>query len=150
MTSLEKNLLDQVTFIVDKENRIVKCLPKFAKTVGLQRAAECLVANMVNNKMGFYAVSESGLLFTPAFKQYRLNKNQCFAVAKCSPNDTFDKKIGKRVAFNKLKLRLERVAAKVSAKISYNASQACICFDLDTIDALDNLADTMYNNKKKE
>lgn len=150
MTSLEKNLLDQVTFIVDKENRIVKCLPKFAKTVGLQRAAECLVSNMVNNKMGFYAVSESTLLFTPAFKQYRLNKNQCFAVAKCSPNDTFDEKIGKRVAFNKLKLRLVRVAAKVSAKISYNASQACICFDLDTIDALDNLADTMYNNKKKE
>lgn len=150
MTSLEKNLLDQVTFIVDKENRIVKCLPKFAKTVGLQRAAECLVSNMVNNKMGFYAVSESTLLFTPAFKQYRLNKNQCFAVAKCSPNDTFDKKIGKRVAFDKLKLRLERVAAKVSAKISYNASQACICFDLDTVDTLGDLSDNMYNNKREE
>lgn len=150
MTSLEKNLLDQVTFIVDKENRIVKCLPKYAKQMGLQRAAECLVSNMVNNKMGFYTVSESTLLFTPAFKQYRLNKNQCFAVAKCSPNDTFDEKIGKQVAFSKLKLRLERVAAKVSAKISYNASQACICFDLDTIDALDNLADNMYNNKREE
>lgn len=150
MTSLEKNLLDQVTFIVDKENRIVKCLPKFAKPMGLQRAAECLVANMVNDKLEIYAVSESQLLFTPAFKQYRLNKNQCFAVAKCSPNDTFDEEIGKRVAFSKLKLRLERVAAKVSAKIAYNASQACICFDLDTIDALDNLADNMYNNKKKE
>ena len=150
MTSLEKNLLDQVTFVVDKENRIVKCLPKLAKPMGLQRAAECLVANMVNDKLEIYAVSESQLLFTPAFKQYRLNKNQCFAVAKCSPNDTFDEKIGKRVAFSKLKLRLERVAAKVSAKISYNASQACICFDLDTIDALDNLADNMYNNKKKE
>lgn len=150
MTSLEKNLLDQVTFIVDKENRIVKCLPKYAKQMGLQKAAECLVANMVNYKMEIYAVSENQLLFTPAFKQYRLNKNQCFAVAKCSPNDTFDEKIGKRVAFNKLKLRLVRVAAKVSAKISYNASQACICFDLDAIDALDNLADTMYNNKKKE
>lgn len=150
MTSFEKNLLDQVTFIVDKENRIVKCLPKFAKPMGLQRAAECLVANMVNDKLEIYAVSESQLLFTPAFKQYRLNKNQCFAVAKCSPNDTFDEKIGKRVAFSKLKLRLERVAAKVSAKIAYNASQACICFDLDTIDALDNLADNMYNNKKKE
>lgn len=150
MTSFEKNLLDQVTFIVDKENRIVKCLPKFAKPMGLQRAAECLVANMVNDKLEIYAVSESQLLFTPAFKQYRLNKNQCFAVAKCSPNDTFDEEIGKRVAFSKLKLRLERVAAKVSAKIAYNASQACICFDLDTIDALDNLADNMYNNKKKE
>lgn len=150
MTSFEKNLLDQVTFIVDKENRIVKCLPKLAKPMGLQRAAECLVANMVNDKLEIYAVSESQLLFTPAFKQYRLNKNQCFAVAKCSPNDTFDEKIGKRVAFSKLKLRLERVAAKVSAKIAYNASQACICFDLDTIDALDNLADNMYNNKKKE
>lgn len=150
MTSLEKNLLDQVTFIVDKENRIVKCLPKFAKPMGLQRAAECLVANMVNDKLEIYAVSDSQLLFTPAFKQYRLNKNQCFAVAKCSPNDTFDEKIGKRVAFNKLKLRLVRVATKVSAKIAYNAYQAYICFDLDTIDALDNLADNMYNNKKKE
>lgn len=150
MTSLEKNLLDQVTFIVDKENRIVKCLPKLAKPMGLQRAAECLVANMVNDKLEIYAVSESQLLFTPAFKQYRLNKNQCFAVAKCSPNDTFNEKVGKMVAFNKLKLRLERVAAKVSAKIAYNASQACICFDLDTVDTLDNLADNMYNNKKKE
>ena len=150
MTSLEKNLLDQVTFIVDKENRIVKCLPKYAKQMGLQRAAECIVANMVNDEMGIYVVSDSVLLFTPAFKQYRLNKNQCFAVAKCSPNDAFNEKIGKRVAFNKLKLRLERVAAKVSAKIAYNASQACICFDLDTIDALNNLADNMYNNKKKE
>lgn len=150
MTSLEKNLLDQVTFIVDKENRIVKCLPKYAKQMGLQRAAECIVANMVNDKLEIYAVSESGLLFTPAFKQYRLNKNQCFAVAKCSPNDTFDDKIGKQVAFNKLKLRLERVAAKVSAKISYNASQACICFDLDIFDALDYLADNMYNNKGEE
>lgn len=150
MTSLEKNLLDQVTFIVDKENRIVKCLPKFAKPMGLQRAAECLVVNMVNDKLEIYAVSDSQLLFTPAFKQYRLNKNQCFAVAKCSPNDTFDEKIGKRVAFNKLKLRLVRVATKVSAKIAYNASQACICFDLDTIDALDNLADNMYNNKREE
>ena len=71
MTSLEKNLLDQVTFIVDKENRIVKCLPKLAKPMGLQRAAECLVANMVNDKLEIYAVSESQLLFTPAFKQYR-------------------------------------------------------------------------------
>lgn len=150
MTDLERNLMDQVTFIVDKENRIVKCLPKLAKPMGLQRAAECLVANMVNDKLEIYAVSESQLLFTPAFKQYRLNKNQCFAVAKCSPNDTFDEKIGKQVAFNKLKLRLVRVATKVSAKIAYNASQACICFDLDTIDALDNLADNMYNNKKKE
>lgn len=150
MTSLEKNLLDQVTFIVDKENRIVKCLPKYDKAMGLQIAAECLVANMVNDKMGIYVVSDSVLLFTPAFKQYRLNKNQCFAVAKCSPNDTFDEKIGKRVAFNKLKLRLVRVATKVSAKIAYNASQACICFDLDTIDALDNLADDMYNSKKEE
>lgn len=150
MTSLEKNLLDQVTFIVDKENRIVKCLPKFAKPMGLQRAAECLVANMVNDKLEIYAVSDSQLLFTPAFKQYRLNKNQCFAVAKCSPNDTFDEKIGKRVAFNKLKLRLVRVATKVSAKIAYNAYQAYICFDLDTIDALDNLADNMYNNKREE
>lgn len=150
MTSLEKNLLDQVTFIVDKENRIVKCLPKYAKQMGLQRAAECIVANMVNDKMEIYVVSDSGLLFTPAFKQYRLNKNQCFAVAKCSPNDTFDEKIGKRVAFSKLKLRLERVAAKVSAKISYNASQACICFDLDTVDTLGDLSDNMCNNKKKE
>ena len=150
MTSFEKNLLDQVTFIVDKENRIVKCLPKFSKTMGLQRAAECLVANMVNDKLEIYAVPYDQLLLTPAFKQYRLNKNQCFAVAKCSPNDTFDEKIGKQVAFNKLKLRLVRVATKVSAKIAYNASQACIFFDLDTIDALDNLADNMYNNKKKE
>ena len=150
MTSLEKNLLDQVTFIVDKENRIVKCLPKYAKQMGLQRAAECIVANMVNDKLEIYAVSDSQLLFTPVFKQYRLNKNQCFAVAKCSPNDTFNEKVGKMVAFNKLKLRLERVAAKVSAKIAYNASQACICFDLDTVDTLDNLADNMYNNKKKE
>lgn len=150
MTSLEKNLLDQVTFIVDKENRIVKCLPKYAKQMGLQRAAECIVANMVNDKMEIYVVSDSGLLFTPAFKQYRLNKNQCFAVAKCSPNDTFDEKIGKLVAFSKLKLRLERVAAKVSAKISYNASQACICFDLDTVDTLGDLSDNMCNNKKKE
>lgn len=150
MTSLEKNLLDQVTFIVDKENRIVKCLPKYAKQMGLQRAAECIVANMVNDKLEIYAVSEIQLLFTPVFKQYRLNKNQCFAVAKCSPNDTFNEKVGKMVAFNKLKLRLERVAAKVSAKIAYNASQACICFDLDTVDTLDNLADNMYNNKKKE
>lgn len=150
MTSFEKNLLDQITFIVDKENRIVKCLPKYAKQMGLQRAAECIVANMVNDKMEIFAVTESTLLFTPALKQYRLNKNQCFAVAKCSPNDTFDEKIGKQVAFNKLKLRLVRVATKVSAKIAYNASQAYICFDLDTIDALDNLADNMYNNKKKE
>lgn len=150
MTSLEKNLLDQVTFIVDKENRIVKCLPKLAKPMGLQRAAECLVANMVNDKLEIYAVSESQLLFTPAFKQYRLNKNQCFAVAKCSPNDTFDEKIGKRVAFNKLKLRLERVAAKVSAKISYNASQAWVYFDLETVVTVGDLADDMYNNKKKE
>ena len=150
MTSLEKNLLDQVTFIVDKENRIVKCLPKYAKQMGLQRAAECIVANMVNDKLEIYAVSEIQLLFTPVFKQYRLNKNQCFAVAKCSPNDTFNEKVGKMVAFNKLKLRLEMVAAKVSAKIAYNASQACICFDLDTVDTLDNLADNMYNNKKKE
>ena len=150
MTSFEKNLLDQVTFIVDKENRIVKCLPKYAKQMGLQRAAECIVANMVNDKMGIYAVSASGLLFTPAFKQYRLNKNQCFAVAKCSPNDTFDEKIGKQVAFNKLKLRLVRVATKVSAKIAYNASQACICFDLDTVDTLGDLADNMYNNKREE
>lgn len=150
MTSFEKNLLAQVTFIVDKENRIVKCLPKYAKQMGLQRAAECIVANMVNDKMGIYAVSESGLLFTPAFKQYRLNKNQCFAVAKCSPNDTFDEKIGKRVAFNKLKLRLERVAVKVSAKIAYNASQACICFESDIFDTLDYLADNMYNNKGEE
>lgn len=150
MASLEKNLLDQVTFIVDKENRIVKCLPKLAKPMGLQRAAECLVANMVNDKLEIYAVSESQLLFTPAFKQYRLNKNQCFAVAKCSPNDTFNEKVGKMVAFNKLKLRLERVAAKVSAKIAYNASQACICFDLDTVDTLDDLADNMYNNKREE
>lgn len=150
MNSVEKNLLDQVTFIVDKENRIVKCLPKYAKQMGLQKAAECIVANMVNDKMEIYAVSESGLLFTPAFKQYRLNKNQCFAVAKCSPNDTFDEKIGKLVAFNKLKLRLARVAAKVSAKISYNASQACICFDLDTVDTLDYLAGNMYNNKGEE
>lgn len=150
MTSFEKNLLAQVTFIVDKENRIVKCLPKLAKPMGLQRAAECLVANMVNDKLEIYAVSESQLLFTPAFKQYRLNKNQCFAVAKCSPNDTFNEKVGKMVAFNKLKLRLERVAAKVSAKIAYNASQACICFDLDTVDTLDDLADNMYNNKREE
>ena len=150
MTSLEKNLLDQVTFIVDKENRIVKCLPKFAKQMGLQRASECLVANMVNDKLEIYAVSESQLLFTSAFKKYRLNKNQCFAVTKCFPNDTFDEKVGKRVAFNKLKLRLERVAAKVSAKISYNASQACICFDLDTVDTLGDLADNMYNNKREE
>ena len=149
MTNLEKNLLDQVTFIVDKENRIVKCFPKLAKPMGLQRAAECIVANMVNDKMEMFVVTESTLLFTPGLKEYRLNKNQCFAVAKCSPNDTFDEKIGKQVAFNKLKLRLVRVATKVSAKIAYNASQACICFDLDTIDALDNLADNMYNSKKE-
>lgn len=150
MTSFEKNLLDQVTFIVDKENRIVKCLPKFAKTMGLQRAAECLVANMVNDKLEIYVVQESELLFTPAFTQYRLNKNQCFAVAKCSPNDTFDEKIGKRVAFNKLKLRLERVAAKVSAKIAYNAYQAWGYFDLETVVTVGDLADDMYNNKREE
>ncbi|MBM6701111.1 hypothetical protein H6A05_02060 [Megasphaera elsdenii] len=150
MTSLEKNLLDQVTFIVDKENRIVKCLPKFAKTVGLQRAAEGIVATMVSDKMEIFSVTESTFLFTPALRQYRLNKNQCFAVAKCSPNDTFDEKIGKRVAFNKLKLRLERVAVKVSAKIAYNASQACICFESDIFDTLDYLADNMYNNKGEE
>ena len=150
MTSLEKNLLDQVTFIVDKENRIVKCLPKLAKPMGLQRAAECPVANMVNDKLEIYAVSESQLLFTPAFKQYRLNKNQCFAVAKCSPNDTFDEKIGKQVAFNKLKLRLVRVATKVSAKIAYNASQAWSYFGLETVVTVGDLADNMYNNKKKE
>lgn len=150
MTSFEKNLLDQVTFIVDKENRIVKCLPKFAKTMGLQRAAECLVANMVNDKLEIYVVQESELLFTPAFTQYRLNKNQCFAVAKCSPNDTFDEKIGKRVAFNKLKLRLEKVAAKVSAKIAYNAYQAWGYFDLETVVTIGDLADDMYNNKGEE
>lgn len=150
MTSFEKNLLDQVTFIVDKENRIVKCLPKYAKQMGLQRAAECIVANMVNDKMEIYAVSESGLLFTPVFKQYRLNKNQCFAVAKCSPNDAFNEKIGKRVAFNKLKLRLERVAAKVSAKIAYNAYQAWGYFDLETVVTVGDLADDMYNNKREE
>lgn len=150
MTDLERKLMEDVTFIVDKENRIVKCLPKLAGPLGLQRAAEGMVANMVNNKMEMFVVTESTLLFTPGLKEYRLNKNQCFAVAKCSPNDTFDEKIGKRVAFNKLKLRLERVAAKVSAKIAYNAYQAWGYFDLDTAMTVGDLADDMYNNKREE
>lgn len=146
MTDLEKDLLEDVTFIVDEKNRIVKCLPKF----GLQRAAEGMVAKMVNYKMDLTVLTESDLLIIPMFKEYRLNKNQCFAVAKCSPNDVFDEKIGKRVAFNKLKLRLERVAAKVSAKIAYNAYQAWGYFDLDTAMTVGDLADDMYNNKKEE
>lgn len=150
MTDLERDLLEEVTFIVDKENRIVKCLPKLAGPLGLQRAAEDMVANMVNNKMEMFVTTESDLLFTPTLREYRLNKNQCFAVAKCSPNDTFDEKIGKRVAFNKLKLRLERVAAKVSAKIAYNAYQAWGYFDLDTAMTVGDLADDMYNSKKEE
>lgn len=150
MTDLERNLMEEVTFIVDKENRIVKCLPKLAGSLGLQSASEGLVANMVNEKMEMLLVDESTLIFTPAFREYLLNKNQCFAVAKCSPNDTFDEKIGKRVAFNKLKLRLERVAAKVSAKIAYNAYQAWGYFDLDTAMTVGDLADDMYNSKKEE
>lgn len=150
MTDLERKLMEEVTFIVDKENRIVKCLPKLAGPLGLQRSAEGMVANMVNNKMEMFVVTESTILFTPGLKEYRLNKNQCFAVAKCSPNDTFDEKIGKRVAFNKLKLRLERVAAKVSAKIAYNAYQAWGYFDLDTAMTVGDLADDMYNIKKEE
>jgi hypothetical protein len=150
MTDLERKLMEDVTFIVDKENRIVKCLPKLAGTLGLQRAAEDLVANMVNEKMEMFVVTDTTLLHSPAFKQYRLNKNQCFAVAKCSPNDAFNEKIGKRVAFNKLKLRLERVAAKVSAKIAYNAYQALRYFDLETVVTVGDLADDMYNSKKEE
>lgn len=150
MTELEKDLMEDVTFIVDKENRIVKCLPKLTGPLGLQRAAEDLVANMVNEKMEMFVVTDITLLRSPAFKGYRLNKNQCFAVAKCSPNDTFDEKIGKRVAFNKLKLRLERVAAKVSAKIAYNAYQAWGYFDLDTAMTVGDLADDMYNSEEKE
>lgn len=150
MTDLEKNLMEDVTFIIDEENRIVKCIPKYEGPSGLQSAAEDLVANMVNEKMNMLLVDESTLLFTSAFREYRLNKNQCFAIAKCSPNDTFDEKIGKRVAFNKLKLRLERVAAKVSAKIAYNAYQAWGYFDLDTAMTVGDLADDMYNSKKEE
>lgn len=150
MTDLERKLMEDVTFIVDKENRIVKCLPKLAGTLGLQRAAEGMVAKMVNYEMELLVLTESDLLITPMFKEYRLNKNQCFAIAKCSPNDTFDEKIGKRVAFNKLKLRLERVAAKVSAKIAYNAYQALGYFDLDTAMTVGDLANDMYNSKKEE
>ena len=150
MTDLGRKLMEDVTFIVDKENRIVKCLPKLAGPLGLQRAAEVMVANMVDSKMEMFVATESDLLFTPTLREYRLNKNQCFAVAKCSPNDTFDEKIGRRVAFNKLKLRLERVAAKVSAKIAYNAYQAWGYFDLDTAMTVGDLADDMYNSKKKE
>lgn len=150
MTDLEKNLMEDVTFIIDEENRIVKCLPKLAGPLGLQRAAEVMVANMVDSKMEMFVVPRDTLLLTPAFREYRLNKNQCFAIAKCSPNDTFDEKIGKMVAFNKLKLRLERVAAKVSAKIAYNAYQAWGYFDLDTAMTVGDLADDMYNSKKEE
>lgn len=150
MTELEKDLMEDVTFIVDKENRIVKCLPKSTGSLGLQRAAEDLVANMVNEKTDMFVVTDTTLLYSRGFREYRLNKNQCFAVAKCSPNDTFDEKIGKRVAFNKLKLRLERVAAKVSAKIAYNAYQAWGYFDLDTAMTVGDLADDMYNSKKEE
>lgn len=150
MTELEKDLMEDVTFIVDEKNRIVKCLPKLAGPLGLQRAAEVMVANMVDSKMEMFVVPRDTLLLTPVFREYRLNKNQCFSIAKCSPNDTFDEKIGKRVAFNKLKLRLERVAAKVSAKIAYNAYQAWGYFDLDTAMTVGDLADDMYNSKKEE
>ena len=150
MTDLEKDLMEDVRFIVDKENRIVKCLPKWAGPLGLQRAAEVMVANMVDSKMKMFVVPRDTLLLTPVFRDYRLNKNQCFAVAKCSPNDVFDEKIGKRIAFNRLKLRLEKVAAKVSAKIAYNAYQALGYFDLDTAMTVGDLANDRYNSKKEE
>ena len=150
MNNLEKDLMNEVKFIVDKENRIVKCLPKLDGPFSIEESAENIVAGMVNDQIGFFVVSEITLINSPAFREYRINKNQCFAVAKCSPNDTFDEKIGKRVAFNKLKLRLEKVAAKVSAKIAYNAYQALDYFDLDTAMTVGDLADDMYNSKKEE
>lgn len=150
MTDLEKDLLEDVTFIVDEKNRIVKCLPMAAECVGLQRAAEAMVAHMVNYKMKMLIVSNEMFFRTTVFREFHLNKNQCFAVAKCSPNDNFDEEIGKRIAFNRLKLRLEKVAAKVVAKVAYNAYQAWGYFDLDTVMTVGDLANDMYNSKKEE
>lgn len=145
MTNQEKKLLEQVTFIVDKGNRIVKCLPKLTGPLGLRRAAESIVANMINDQMKMLAFTESTLLYTPSLKPYILNKNQCFAIAKCSPNDTFDEKIGKQIALQKFELRLEKVAAKITATISENAEKASCFFDIDS-----SIIEDSLNEHKKE
>ena len=150
MANLEKGLMKDVKFIIDKENRIVKCLPKLDEHSSVEKVAENIVARMVNDQMGFPVVTKATLLNSPMFKGDRLNKDQCFAIARCSPGGIFDKKIGKQIAFNRLKLRLEEVASKIVAKIVYNAYNALGILESDKDYTLEELEKYMEKSDTKK
>lgn len=150
MTDLEKGLMKDVRFIIDKENRRVKCLPKLDEHSSVEKVAENIVARMVNDQMGFPVVTKTTLLNSPVFKGDLLNKSQCFAIAECSPGGVFDKKIGKQIAFNRLKLRLEEVASKIVAKIGYNAYNTLGILESDKDYTLEELEKYMDKSDTKK